>query len=87
MFLLNQGCLHSLCLLRGLQCSSKLIMKPIVKAELLGLPTGMLSVNVHIAGNDFEMQSGQTDSLAVCPSMALSGFTTQNFHDGLSYYR
>lgn len=39
-FLLNQGCVNSLCLLSGLQCSSKLIMKPIVKAELLGLPTG-----------------------------------------------
>lgn len=39
----------------------------------------MLLVNVHIARNDFEMQSGQTDSLSVCPSMVLSGFTTSNW--------
>lgn len=40
MFLLNQGSVHSLCLLSGLQCSSELVVKPIVKAQLLGLPTG-----------------------------------------------
>lgn len=39
MFFLNQGCVHSLYLISGLQCSSELIMKPVVKAELLGLST------------------------------------------------